>query len=490
MMTDNVITEFLRKRTIMSDFQLIEYIIHSDNLYQSLPPVNNKLVLSEEDLILLLDSWKQAIETFAKFLEKGARSVLAKTNGVVLYHIDNKNKLWEQAALICEIFRYPGISKNSSQLDIRSLQKKIVHLLAQENLPLELVIAWGQAKQTCGLLKTPGSMADLAEVFAVVQLSVIVHAVKRIVGNKKEVKLKVLTGASRFAVAFYPDVQETKEYDAQRQTIANYFNPPGSLVFQSFSNEELTALDHESPRMHAFAENCLLVKPQHVDRIYNHILLSINWHRVLANQHTLAYGLTKDNKTLLSLVQAWIKDKTCFETVLRRALVSLLRRQDLFTQEPDHQDWINLTVLMDEITRDSSKKYIALQYTDSGFDVNNYVSDEKNHFIRLTVHEKKDRADIPAIFTLGKLGGNYLSQNVTVYLDKQGETRFKSLAEILGEYQVKAVYVDKACNKSLPLSWLSEHQPLCFVDQESITEKVPPTLKLAFKSWLEGMMDI
>lgn len=484
-MSSDVITEFLRKRTIISDFQLIDHVAKSEKRYETLPKIQGKIELSETQLVSALESWKEQVEEFAKFLEKTARSLLAKTEGVVLYPLEGK---WmKEAALVCEIFRYPGISKNSGLLDIRKLQRHVADLLIDETKPLQFSIAWGQAKQTCGLLKTSGPMADLAEVFAILQLSVILQAVKQIFGSKREVKLKVLTGVSRFAMAFYPNEAINETYDYQRQLLADYFNGPGQIVFEPYIKRGEKLSEKEKQRMKAFETNCALVKEAHVKGIYNHILLSINWHDLLTAEQSiqLAHPGVEDS---LPSVRAWIKTQPDFETLLRRVLVCLIQQREpsnFFSL--DNLAYQKLVFIVDEVTRDSARKYIALQYTDAGFDVNDDSSNMNG--IRLTVHEKKDRADIPAIFTLGKLGGNYLSQNVTVLLDSRGEVRFKSLVEILDEYPVKGVYAAKM-DESLPLSWLSHSQPICLIDDRCPDDLVVEKLKKAFSTWLEGILEI
>lgn len=478
-MSDDVITEFLRKRTIMSDFRLIEHVANSKSSYEELPGIQGSIQLSKEELASILESWNGLIDKFGKFLEKSARSLLAKAEGSVLYQFDEKNKLLQQAALICEIFRYPGISKNSSQLDIRKLQKNIYELLKHESDAFELVIGWGQAKQTCGQLKTSGPLADLAEVFAIMQLSVILRAIQLIIGSKKKVRLKVLTGASRFATAFYPTIAINEKYDGQRQIISDYFNGKGNMLFEPYRKMKHNLSPNEQKRMEEFKGNCALVKDSHIVRIYNHILLSINWHDLLTTDLPIDIPDLKLNQ-LLTPIRKWIKEQPDFEFILRKILVSMLQHK-----KPTDSNYEQLHYVVDTITRDSAVKYIALQYTDAGFDLNDYELEGENKFIRLTVHEKKDRPDIPAIFTLGKVGGNYLSQNVTVLIDKKGEARFKSLVEILDEYKVKAVYAPHA--EQLPLGWLFE-QPICYVDEgcENISEK----LKTAFNAWLEGIIEI
>lgn len=489
-MSDDVITEFLRKRTIMSDFQLIEHVANSKSCYEVFPQTQGRVQLSETELVSVLNSWKELIGKFGKFLEKTARSLLAKAGGSVLYQFDEKNKLLKQAALICEIFRYPGISKNSSQLDIRKLQHHVYELLRQENELLEFVIGWGQAKQTCGLLKTSGPMADLAEVFAIIQLSVILSAIRLIIGDKKKVRMKILTGASRFATAFYPTLAINEKYDGQRQIIADFLNRKGEMIFEPYRQKKHALSEKEKKRMEVFQANCSLVKESHIARIYNHILLSINWHDLLTTERPTDLS-DHEVKHLLPSIRAWIQQQPDFETVLRRILVCLIKRQKpkgFFSE--DDLNYQQICFVVDAITRDSAIKYIALQYTDAGFDLNDYEADGEQKFIRLTVHEKRDRPDIPAIFTLGKLGGNYLSQNVTVYLDKNGDARFKSLVEILDEYQVKAVYATKTSDEQLPLSWLFQEQPICFVSSECADGEVAEMLKTTFNTWLEGIIEI
>ena len=74
---------------------------------------------------------------------------------------------------------------------------------------------------------------------------------------------------------------------------------------------------------------------------------------------------------------------------------------------------------MKSITTLSTKKYIATHQ------INKEIV--SNDYLRLTVHNKPDKSDIPAIYLLGTNGGNQLSQHCTMLIESNQEIRFKAL---------------------------------------------------------------
>ncbi|OKP07951.1 hypothetical protein Xentx_01002 [Xenorhabdus thuongxuanensis] len=88
----------------------------------------------------------------------------------------------------------------------------------------------------------------------------------------------------------------------------------------------------------------------------------------------------------------------------------------------------------------------------------------KNEFysdcIRLTVHVKNDRNDIPAIYTLGKIGGNKLSQHVCMSV-VDGVILFSTVLELYKNDKIKKYFLPTDW-KGL-FHWLnSENQPLLY----------------------------
>ena len=87
-----------------------------------------------------------------------------------------------------------------------------------------------------------------------------------------------------------------------------------------------------------------------------------------------------------------------------------------------------------------------------------------SRYIRLTVHEKRDFPEMPAIFTLGPQGGNLLSQHVVARVPRRGAVRFETVAEIAPLDDAHPVVVRGDADGAKLFGWLiGPGQPLCFI---------------------------
>jgi hypothetical protein len=121
---------------------------------------------------------------------------------------------------------------------------------------------------------------------------------------------------------------------------------------------------------------------------------------------------------------------------------------------------------MRAVAWESTRKYIALHAADAALERGGDRAGDSETAIRLTVHPKRDRPDIPAIFTLGPGGGDALSQHVTARLESRGQIRFETLTEIR-MHPAHPVMVGTCRQQDGPIlfDWLTDtKQPLCFVD--------------------------
>ncbi|WP_445495352.1 hypothetical protein [Photorhabdus sp. SF281] len=77
-------------------------------------------------------------------------------------------------------------------------------------------------------MKTLGAYADFSELYAIARLQMLSKALNLVTGNK--VLIKVLTGGSRFWQALFTRPALTREYDRQRNSIAEYFSTEQNRV--------------------------------------------------------------------------------------------------------------------------------------------------------------------------------------------------------------------------------------------------------------------
>ncbi|OOH84402.1 hypothetical protein BMT54_12260, partial [Pasteurellaceae bacterium 15-036681] len=113
----------------------------------------------------------------------------------------------------------------------------------------------------------------------------------------------------------------------------------------------------------------------------------------------------------------------------------------------------------------SAKKYIAIHLMDKIDDV--LLSKKLENAIRLTVHVKKDRPDIPAISLLGNGYENKLSQHISTLLLKNNLIFKTKLEIVLENNSIKQVFIENPKK----FYWLS-YQPLMYVSDDDFLQNI------------------
>lgn len=433
----------------------------SDRVFVSETDLPNEIIKNWSEEKIIIDSDTLQLDDFRHFLSSLKNKVkkesvaLVKnikgnieglTNGIMYSNLDD-NK-WLQAACITEIFRHSGISKNSGSIDTFNLQNKIYSCLDKENF--KFVLGWGQAKRSCGGLKTEGYSADLSELYAIMMLQLIASSVHIISGKK--VNILVLTGGNRFHDALFTNEQKIEDYDNQRTMIADFFSDNSAFItFIPYKNQRIGK--------NILISDCEKIDSQDINKHFKTILVNIDWDNILSNYHFLYHNII-----MPSSLQEYLNNGGDKNLIITMAIVSILRNDT-------HNYWIDKVGSMKlfddtidyfrEITTQSTIKYLSIHLTNG---VEKILKDESySDCIRLTVHVKHDRSDIPAIYTLGKTGGNKLSQHVCMSVI-DGVINFSTVLELYKNKGIKK-YFPPIDGKEL-FNWLnSENQPLLYSNE-------------------------
>ena len=112
--------------------------------------------------------------------------------------------------------------------------------------------------------------------------------------------------------------------------------------------------------------------------------------------------------------------------------------------------------IMKSITTLSTKKYIATHQINKEI-----VSSD---YLRLTVHNKPDKSDIPAIYLLGTNGGNQLSQHCTMFIENNQEIRF------ITHYEAKLMNCVKVINANTSSLFHWCNNALLFYAKNNVAE--------------------
>lgn len=443
-------TAIAKGRAFISDTSLPQKILTNwDNNIVNINLTKEYLSTYEQDT--LFQSLSEKIDKEAKKITKVIKGRIEGISMDVMY-LNLNDTQWYEAALIVEIFRDPAISKNAGNIDTKALQKKIY--LALENENINFVIRWGQAKRYCGGLKTNGYFADFSELYSILTLYIIMKSIHLIC--RKKVSLTVLTGGSRFYSALFTDPEIVKEYDAQRQAIADYFSTENtSINFSAYHKSN----DKINENLDTFYD---MIDQVEIDKILKTVLINIDWLSIFKNHDKQYHGIS-----IPSSLSKYIEMKGSVDLLITMAIVSIINNKT-------HSFWIekiNDMELFDdtidffyEITRESARKYLAIHLMDADIDS---TLKSKSHpgAIRLTVHEKKDRKDIPAIFTLGKNGGNKLSQHVCSLITQDGIS-FDTTFEILHKNKTTSNGINVVMpSKDGLFNWLADgQQPFFYTD--------------------------
>jgi hypothetical protein len=396
--------------------------------------------------------WRARIAVAAKTMFKHSRATLKGLPSGGLYeHLDDPR--WQSAALVCELFRSPDLCKNAGWLATRPLQQRLVAALAGD-APLHFEIAWGQAKRDVGGLKLMGPLPDLAECRAIARLGTLVEAIERLLDGKRRVTLTILGGAQRFNDALFTRPALAQAYDDQRARLAEWLMQRPAIAVQPFvppqplpEAAEVGVPDHE------------------VELHFPTIALNIDWARFFtcgtpdaavpalpADVHhwLQAHGADDAQRLLRAAVTstvnprcraAWGQTFGGAETGVLDAAIAFVR----------NTAWR------------STRQYLRTQAW-----VRGQPRATGDTTIRLTVHEKRDRQDIPALYTLGPHGGDQLPQHVIARLGRTGTLRFGPLAQFQRAGALRPVLIATPPQRPAPLDWLAETgQPLCVADPQA-----------------------
>ena len=453
----------VRGQTILSESRLATLLQKAETRLFDGSELGSPIEISLSDMPALVRHWSEAIARKATTLRKHAMGTLeALPTGCLYEHFDQT--MWKRAALASEIFRHPEVSKNSGWLHTRALQEKFVKASVDDGR-IELLIAWGQPKRNAGGLKTAGSLADLAELYAIARLGMIVTAIRSVL--ERDVDLTVLSGGRQFAQALYTDPVLAAKYDAQRQEIANLLCGRGVMTFCDYVSADFRDTARWTER---YGEVLEKITAEMIASEFSTVLLNVDW----ANVFSAADG----NTELIALRSMHLPAKLCRwldqhpadmrRTLIQAAITCILNpRYQAYWQERlgDGEDVIQNTVdFMRAFAWECTRKYIALHHAD-GVEA---AEPLHGHRIRLTVHEKRNRPDVPAIFTLGRSGGNLLSQHVAVRIQSGGGVRFETLMEIRERGAHPVVLGAPGSAHRALFEWLaSAGQPLCFIDGEA-----------------------
>ncbi|MDC9583228.1 hypothetical protein PSI15_17045 [Xenorhabdus sp. PR6a] len=430
----------------------------SDRIFVSETDLPNEIIRNWSDVKIEIDSNNFQEDEFKNFLYalknkvKKESNIFVKNikgnlegliNGIMYSNLDDHK--WLQAACITEIFRHPDISKNSGYIDTFIFQNKIYSYLDKEEL--KFVLGWGQAKRSCGGLKTEGYSADLSELYAIMMLQLIANSVHIISGKK--VNILVVTGGNRFHDALFTDEEKIKRYDSQRTIIANFFSDNEAFItFMPYENELI--------KKNMLMPNIRKIDDQNINKFFKTILVNIDWDNILSNYHLCYHGII-----MPSNLQEYLKNGGDKKIIITMAVVSILRNDT-------HNYWINKVDSIElfddtidyfrEITIQSTIKYLSIHLIG---DVESILQNEfYSNCIRLTVHMKHDRHDIPAIYTLGKIGGNKLSQHVCMSVI-DGVINFSTVLELYKNEKIKKYF--PPIDGGELFHWLNtENQPLLY----------------------------
>ena len=461
-------SSILRQREIISESNLGKAIMSNLTDCLSFDPIL-PVTIEPNNINTFLDAWKIGMARHVSKLSRSAMSALDALPDGCLYQCMNE-KLWRRAAQICELFRNPAITKNAGRLDTLTLQRKF-HDALMAGGPFSLIIGWGQPKRTAGGLKTPGPFADLAEMYAIRRLLVICRVVTQI--SQTPVSITVLTGGSRFVEALFTREEIAFQYDQQRQKIADFLGTKDEIRFVAYSDligahNEMAAKQEIKQRLETYLTE---VTDEMVQPKFSTILLNIDWDHLITLETEKRF-LTPHGIVLPSSVGTWLEhqDELSRCRLIRAAIVGIIcpRRQsewiNAFGEERVYEETLSF---VHNVAWESTRKYIALHLMDAHDEASRILLKDGANVVRLTVHEKNDRRDIPALFMLGADGGNLLPQHVLAVIKPNGPLVFESYAE-LRQRDVKAICLSSgknSCARYPLFEWLiPAQQPLCYVE--------------------------
>ena len=424
--------------------------------------------IDEQNLNTMIEKWKKDIQCQSDNLLKNTYNLLEDLPHGCLYDRLNETS-WKMAAQISELFRNPKISKNSGRLDTKKLQKNIHEVLTQQD-SFDIAIGWGQPKRMAGGLKTLGPYADLAEMYAIANLYIIVETIHKI--TKRTVTLTVLTGGTRFFEAFFTRPELTRQYDYQRQKISDALMSGQNIIkFVPYSSvvggNSHSAIAGE--REVLFKEVLSNVTNEMVAAKFDTILLNVDWNNLFDPSPASRYQSPHGINLPASVVQ-WLEERKDFlscNQLIRASINSLIinRHQTEWSAQFENEEVLEDAIsFIQNVAWESTRKYIALHIMDSNDESASVINLSGRKTLRLTVHEKRDEMDKPAIYTLGPSGGNQLSQHVLLGCLQSKDIIFESYAEFNIGNNVFPIQL-KSGESYLLFDWLvGSQQPLCMVE--------------------------
>ncbi len=410
------------------------------------------VTLAADAVARLGEHWHARIAVAAKTMVKRSRATLKSLPSGGLYdHLDDPR--WNSAALVCELFRSPDLCKNAGWLATRPLQQRLVTALAGD-APLHFAIAWGQAKRDVGGLKLMGPLPDLAECQAIARLGTLVEAAERLLDGRRRVTLTILGGAQRFSDALFTRPALAQAYDGQRARLADWLMQRPTIAVQPFVPPQ--------PLPDAAEVG---VSDQEVELHFPTIALNVDWGRFFTCGAPDAAV-----PALPAAVRQWLQahGDTDAQRLLRAAVTSTVNPrcraawgQSFGGAEAGVLD-AAIAFVRNTAWR-SARQYLRTQAWLLG---QPRVAGDPT--IRLTVHEKRDRQDIPALYTLGSRAGDQLPQHVIARLGRGGTLRFGALVQFQRAGALRPVLVATTPQRPAPLDWLAETgQPLCVADPQA-----------------------
>ncbi len=360
----------------------------SFNAYQR--ELRSKIV-EGDDLLFL---WKENLYFQCKKLAKMIQTEF-HNYGFLYNELEQKNS--QIAVLLTEIFRNRYIAKNCANLDLQNLKKLFLKQIS--NKKIKFMIAWGHSKRDCSKLKTQSYCADFAELYAISVLFLITKTANLL--SNLPIEITVLSGGLRFYNSLFANPKEIELYNKQRSMIANFLcDDSVSIEFKEYEPDstELNKID-------AISKN---ISQHSIDNKFKTILCNIDWRNIFINNLT-PHGIHVE-----------ITDKLYNPDVLIAGAISLILNPNTkydFEKIIDPKLLQKIVTIMRDITKISTKKYLATHLSNM-----NVFSPENN--IRLSVHLKPDRTDIPVIYTLGLKGGNKLSQHSMMVIGPNSKINF------------------------------------------------------------------
>ncbi len=426
------------------------------------------IIIPCEDVDRIVRTWKESVERQACRLVRAAASMLANLPTGCLYQ-RLEDPVWRAAAHISEVFRRPEITKNAGRLDTLALQRRLQAILA-DGAALTFTIAWGQPKRTAGGLKAAGPHPDLAEMYSIARLSMLVQAISQI--SRTDVELTVLSGAGRFIEALFMRSAVAEAYDKARQRIAEAFTSPCRIRFTPYHELQKTNSGNTAHLAQVwadrFAPQMAKLSDEEVSAKFGTILLNIDWEHVFAPDPSQRMHRPHGIQ-LPENVERWISahDSAECARLVRATIVGLTspKYQAEWLRTFDNDEVLESALaFVQAVTWESTRKYLAIQYL-AADDANRRQSESDPEGVRLTVHEKRNRHDIPAVFMLSPSSGNLLPQHVLAGFFASGDLIFESHAELTFR-QFRPVHLSTGALEDGLFSWLAAaRQPLCFVEK-------------------------